>query len=87
MIKTIIRAIYSAFISIVLISIILAGWTGYTFISQEAALTDEAYQSEITKYGNWGISWIDRWAMSRGKKGEFFKDDPQTPSFVKDYKE
>ena len=34
MIKTIIRAMYSAFISIVLISIILAGWTCFTFISQ-----------------------------------------------------
>ena len=34
MIKTIIRAMYSAFISIVLFSIILTGWTGYAFISQ-----------------------------------------------------
>ena len=34
MIKTIIRAIYSAFISVVLISIILVGWTGYAFIFQ-----------------------------------------------------
>ncbi|WP_269610597.1 hypothetical protein [Prochlorococcus marinus] len=34
MIKTIIRATYSAFISIVLISIILAGWTCFAFISQ-----------------------------------------------------
>ena len=34
MIKTIIRAIYSAFISIVLFSIIISGWTGYAFISQ-----------------------------------------------------
>ena len=34
MIKTIIRAMYSAFISIVLISIILAGWTCLAFISQ-----------------------------------------------------
>ena len=34
MIKTIIRAINSAFISIVLISIILAGWTCFAFISQ-----------------------------------------------------
>ena len=34
MIKTIIRAMYSALISIVLISIILAGWTSYAFISQ-----------------------------------------------------
>ena len=34
MIKTIFRAMYSAFISIVLISIILAGWTSFVFISQ-----------------------------------------------------
>ena len=34
MIKTIIRAMYSAFISIVLITIILAGWTCFAFISQ-----------------------------------------------------
>ena len=34
MIKTIIRAMYSAFISIVLISIILACWTCFAFISQ-----------------------------------------------------
>ena len=34
MIKTIIRAMYSAFISIVLISLLLAGWTCFTFISQ-----------------------------------------------------
>ena len=34
MIKTIIRAMYSAFISIVSISIILAGWTFFEFISQ-----------------------------------------------------
>ena len=34
MIKTIIRAMYSAFISIVLTSIILAGWTCVAFISQ-----------------------------------------------------
>ena len=34
MIKAIIRATYSAFISIVLISIILTGWTCFAFISQ-----------------------------------------------------
>ena len=34
MIKTIIRAMYSAFIFIVLISIIMAGWTCFAFISQ-----------------------------------------------------
>ena len=34
MIKTIIRVMYSAFISIVLISLILAGWTCFAFFSQ-----------------------------------------------------
>ena len=34
MMKTILKAMYSAFISIVLISIILSGWTGYAFIFQ-----------------------------------------------------
>jgi len=34
MIKTLIRAMYSAFISIVLISIFLTGWTCFAFISQ-----------------------------------------------------
>ena len=34
MIKTIIRAMYYAFFAIVLISIILAGWTCFAFISQ-----------------------------------------------------
>ena len=34
MIKTLIRAMYSAFISIVLISIVLAGWSCFAFISQ-----------------------------------------------------
>ena len=36
MIKTIIKAMYSAFISIVLTSIILAGWTTYAFIFQSS---------------------------------------------------
>ena len=36
MIKTIIKAIYSAFVSIILISIVLAGWTGYVFVSQSS---------------------------------------------------
>ena len=56
---------------------------GYSFISMKQALQDEAYQQEITTYNNWGISWIDRWALSAGKKGDFFKGDPVTPEYVK----
>ena len=52
MIKTIIRAMYSAFISIVLISIILAGWTCFAFISQPIKsdeiieVTQDIYESQ-----------------------------------------
>ena len=42
MIKTIIRAMYSAFISIVLISIVLAGWTSYSFIFESSKSIDIA---------------------------------------------
>lgn len=58
---------------------------GYKFISQTEVLKDTAYRSEITKFGNWGISWIDRWALSQGKKGDFFKGDPVTPTYIANY--
>lgn len=55
---------------------------GYTFISQEEALKDTTYQEPVTKFGDWGISWIDRWALGKGKKGDFFKDDPAVPHYI-----
>jgi peptidoglycan/xylan/chitin deacetylase (PgdA/CDA1 family) len=55
----------------------------YEFINMDKALEDKAYKSDITKYGDWGISWIDRWALSQGKKGDFFKEDPETPDYIK----
>jgi peptidoglycan/xylan/chitin deacetylase (PgdA/CDA1 family) len=55
----------------------------YEFISMEKALQDEFYQTPVTVYSNWGISWIDRWALSQGKKGDFFKDEPVTPEYIK----
>ncbi|HBX66364.1 MAG TPA: polysaccharide deacetylase-like protein, partial [Balneolaceae bacterium] len=57
---------------------------GYSFISQEEVLEDESYQTPVTRYGPWGISWIDRWAISRGVDRTFFEDDPLTPDFIKD---
>ena len=55
----------------------------YNFISMDETLSDELYQTEITKFGNWGISWLDIWALSQGKKGDFFEDDPHTPDYIK----
>lgn len=55
----------------------------YNFVSMDEALKDPVYQREITVYGNWGISWIDRWALSMGKNSDFFTDDPRTPEYIK----
>jgi peptidoglycan/xylan/chitin deacetylase (PgdA/CDA1 family) len=55
---------------------------GYKFIRLEEALTDSAYQSPDTTTGPWGISWIDRWALTRKVPDDFFKGEPRTPPFV-----
>lgn len=55
----------------------------YDFVSMDEALKDDIFRSDITVYGDWGISWIDKWALSRGKKGSFFKDEPATPDYIR----
>lgn len=55
---------------------------GYDFIKIDEALKDEVYKTEITRFGNWGISWIDRWALSKGEKGDFFKEEPTVPEYI-----
>lgn len=57
---------------------------GYAFITLEAALQDPCYQTPVSVFGRWGISWLDRWALSKGYKRDFFKDDPETPAFIRD---
>lgn len=56
---------------------------GYHFITMDKALEDDAYKTAVTRFGDWGISWIDRWALSAGKSGDFFKGDPVTPAYIK----
>ena len=55
---------------------------GYKFITLEEALKDTAYASEDKLIGAAGISWIHRWAITRGVAKDFFKGEPATPSFV-----
>ena len=55
---------------------------GYKFITLADALTDRAYKSPDTTTGAWGISWIDRWALTRKVPDDFFKGEPPTPAFV-----
>lgn len=56
----------------------------YKFTTMEQTMTDEVYETPITKFGRYGISWLDRWAISQGKVGDFFKGDPETPQYVVD---
>lgn len=56
---------------------------GYEFIDMDEALEDPVYQHEVTVFNNWGISWLDRWAMSEGKTKEFFQGEPEVPEFIK----
>jgi peptidoglycan/xylan/chitin deacetylase (PgdA/CDA1 family) len=57
---------------------------GYKFTTIDQTMADEAYKTPVTKFGRYGISWLDRWAISAGKKGDFFEGDPQTPKYVVD---
>ncbi|MEM6362103.1 MAG: polysaccharide deacetylase family protein [Bacteroidota bacterium] len=54
---------------------------GYSFVSQEEVLRDKVYSSLVTKYGDWGMSWMDLWAMNKGKNA-LLRDDPKIPEFV-----
>jgi hypothetical protein len=56
---------------------------GYSFITLTKALEDEAYLTEDHYYKSNGISMMDRWALTKGYKGNFFADEPVTPDFIK----
>jgi peptidoglycan/xylan/chitin deacetylase (PgdA/CDA1 family) len=55
---------------------------GYSFISLDEALTDEAYALPDTYTGPKGISWLHRWAWTASKPDAFFEGEPVPPAFV-----
>lgn len=55
----------------------------YVFVNIDKALEDDVYKTAIIVFGKWGISWVDKWALSQGKKGDFFKNEPETPDYIK----
>jgi len=55
---------------------------GYSFISLSKALEDKAYQTADHYYKNGGISWLDRWAITRGKSKDFFQGEPVCPDSI-----
>jgi beta-lactamase regulating signal transducer with metallopeptidase domain len=46
---------------------------GYSFVTLEEAMSDPAYRLPDTYTGEWGISWLQRWAMARGVE---FRKEP-----------
>lgn len=55
---------------------------GYRFISLEQALADEAYRSADLYTGPAGITWLHRWAITRGMPGSTFRGEPEVPDWV-----
>lgn len=53
---------------------------GYQFITLEEALTDKAYGSPDSYTGPVGISWLQRWAISKGGQ---MRPEPELPPVMK----
>jgi peptidoglycan/xylan/chitin deacetylase (PgdA/CDA1 family) len=55
---------------------------GYAFVPLERALQDPAYASPDRYAGPSGITWLHRWALTRGLRGAFFAGEPEVPAWV-----
>jgi peptidoglycan/xylan/chitin deacetylase (PgdA/CDA1 family) len=49
---------------------------GYTFVSLEQAMSDEAYRLPDAYVGEKGLSWIHRWGLTNGKPIQMEPDEP-----------
>ena len=57
---------------------------GYRFVPLGEALEDPAFRAPDTFTGAGGISWLHRWALTRGGKDLVLPDEPMVPKFVLD---
>ncbi len=57
---------------------------GYRFVDLETALQDPAFDSPDTYVGPGGITWLHRWALTRGLGGSFFSGEPTTPQWIQE---
>lgn len=55
---------------------------GYSFVTLDGALEDEAYQTKITEFKNGGSSWLENWARSQHKMEGFNDDAPAFPEWI-----
>lgn len=54
---------------------------GYRFVTLEAALEDSAYRLPDDYAGPAGVSWLHRWAFTRGL-GQTWREEPEPPAGV-----
>ena len=55
---------------------------GYTFVTLDEATKDEAYTQPETYTGEWGVSWLQRWAHT--KLGAM-RQEPYLPPYMRQY--
>ena len=55
---------------------------GYTFATLDEVLADSAYRSADTYVGPAGITWLHRWALTRGMPGRTFAGEPEVPADI-----
>ncbi len=55
---------------------------GYRFVALADALADGAYESPDAYVGPAGITWLHRWALTRGGAASVLPGEPRTPPFV-----
>ncbi len=55
---------------------------GYRFVPLEAAMADPAYRSVDSYRGPRGISWLHRWALSKGGAAAITPGEPAVPKWI-----
>jgi peptidoglycan/xylan/chitin deacetylase (PgdA/CDA1 family) len=55
---------------------------GYTFVSLDDALNDPAYRTRDDYVGEVGISWLQRWLVTRGQP---FRKEPSMPEYMRQF--
>lgn len=55
---------------------------GYAIVKLERALRDSIYGSEDAYTGPAGITWLHRWALTRGERGAVFAGEPVVPPWI-----
>jgi peptidoglycan/xylan/chitin deacetylase (PgdA/CDA1 family) len=56
---------------------------GYRFITIDEAMQDSVYRRPDHFTGRAGITWLHRWAITEGVRGDVFRGEPEVPAFIR----